>query len=261
MQIPKAIEKFLEKALPQFCADERLVGLAVGGSWIRGTLDEQSDVDVVVVVRDQAFPQVMDERMVIARELGPLLVAFTGEHVGEPRLLIGLYGSPLVHVDLKFVALKDFQVRVEDPAVLWEREGALTAVLRRTKSEWLKPQLQWMEDRFWVWVHYAAGKLVRGELFEVLDMLTLMRSMMLAPLMMQAEGQRAQGVRKIETQAAQWAPKLRSTIATHDAGSCGAALRAAVELYRELRERLAGEDLVRRGEAEKVVMEYLERVR
>ena len=38
-----------------------------------------------------------------AAGLGPLLACFTGEHVGEPRLLIALYGPPPVHVDLKFV--------------------------------------------------------------------------------------------------------------------------------------------------------------
>jgi hypothetical protein len=31
-----------------------------------------------------------------------LLVGFTGEHVGEPRVLICLYGPPVLHVDLKF---------------------------------------------------------------------------------------------------------------------------------------------------------------
>ncbi|MER7057532.1 MULTISPECIES: hypothetical protein [unclassified Streptomyces] len=29
------------------------------------------------------------------------------------------------------------------------------------------PDLQWIEDRFWIWVHYGATKLGRGELFEV----------------------------------------------------------------------------------------------
>ena len=261
MRIPAAMNGFLEKALPRFRGDERLVGVAAGGSWIRGTLDEQSDVDLVVVARDDAFARMMNDRMEIARGLGPLLVAFTGEHVGEPRLLICLYGPPLVHVDLKFVALKDFAARVEDPAVLWERDGALTALLAATKSEWPAPQLQWIEDRFWVWVHYAAGKLARGELFEVMDMLTYMRSMILGPLVMQAEGQRAQGARRIETHAVSWVPKLRETIATYDARSCGDSLEAAVMMYRELRERLAGKDLVRRTEAEQEVMEYLKSVR
>ena len=61
--------------------------------------------------------------------LGPLLACFTGEHVGEPRLLIALYGPPLLHVDLKFVAERDLDVRVEDGRVLWQRDGALDRAL------------------------------------------------------------------------------------------------------------------------------------
>ena len=45
----------------------------------------------------------MGERRTIAESCGGLLAAFTGEHVGEPRLLICLYGPPLAHVNLKFV--------------------------------------------------------------------------------------------------------------------------------------------------------------
>jgi hypothetical protein len=48
-----------------------------------------------------------------AGALGPLLSAFTGDHVGEPRLLICLYGPPLLHVDLKFVTPADLAERVE----------------------------------------------------------------------------------------------------------------------------------------------------
>ena len=47
----------------------------------------------------------MAQRKVLAGTLGHLLHAFTGEHVGEPRLLICLYGPELLHVDLKFMDL------------------------------------------------------------------------------------------------------------------------------------------------------------
>ncbi|NRS94850.1 hypothetical protein DFH40_002566 [Clostridium beijerinckii] len=47
----------------------------------------------------------MNERIKIAESLGTLLSAFTGEHVGEPRLLICLCEPELLHVDLKFVSI------------------------------------------------------------------------------------------------------------------------------------------------------------
>jgi len=80
----------------------RIVGVTIGGSAVIGAMDEFSDLDFVVVCRDDAQSDVVSEAHDFARRLGPLLAAFAGEHVGEPRLLIALYGPPLLHVDLKF---------------------------------------------------------------------------------------------------------------------------------------------------------------
>ena len=49
------------------------------------------------------YDEIMAQRMAFAGTLGHLLHAFTGEHVGEPRLLICLFGPELLHVDLKFI--------------------------------------------------------------------------------------------------------------------------------------------------------------
>jgi len=258
--VPAAIQAFLYGAMPRLRAQERLVGVASGGSWISGEMDERSDLDLVLVTQDDAFPQVMQERMQLAKTLGPLLVAFTGEHVGEPRLLICLYGPSLLHVDLKFMALRDFGQRVENPDVLWERNATLTAILAATQCRWPVPQLQCIEDRFWVWVHYAAAKLARGELFEVIDMLSFLRAQVLGPLAVQDQGHRPQGVRRVETRAAKWVAALENTVALHDSRSCGAAIQAAVKLYQELRENHANTALLRHAEAEARVIHYLESI-
>ena len=61
----------------------------------------------------------MTQRRELAGTLGHLLHAFTGEHVGEPRLLICLYGPELLHVDLKFVTLEMLTQRVEASSVIY----------------------------------------------------------------------------------------------------------------------------------------------
>ena len=98
---------FLRRAMDVLRADSRFVGLAVGGSYLDGTMDEWSDLDLVIAVEPDAFEQVMLDRREIASRMGTVLTSFTGEHVREPRLLICLYGDPLLHVDLKFVRLPD----------------------------------------------------------------------------------------------------------------------------------------------------------
>jgi len=85
-------------------------------------------------------------------------------------------------VDLKFLRADEMAERVEDPEVLWEREGRMTAALSKGVARYPQPDLQWIEDRFWTWVHYATSKIGRGELFESEDCLAFLRGRVLGPL-------------------------------------------------------------------------------
>jgi predicted nucleotidyltransferase len=236
-------------------SDPRITGVLVNGSVATGSADEFSDADLVIVCRDTDQPELLREAKTFAEGLGPLLVSFTGEHVGEPRLLIALYGPPPVHVDLKFVRDRDLDDRVEDGAVLWQRDGSVTAALGRAEAHWPGPDPQWIEDRIWVWVHYAAAKIGRGELFEVLDMLASLRGMVFGPLIAQSRGQRPTGVRRIEQYAADLVPALERTLGAHDPHSCVRAVEASVELYRQLRD--SGPGVQRRTAAETASLDYL----
>ncbi len=256
--MPGMHRAFLEAAIPHVQTDERLVGLAAGGSLITGVLDEYSDLDLVVVTRPDTFAEVLREGPALARRLGVLLAAFTGEHVGEPRLLVCLYGPPLLHVDLKFVARDDLAHRVEEPMVIWDRDGQVSASLARGRAAYPQPDLQWIEDRFWVWVHYLVVKIARGELFETLDGLAYVRSHVLGPLILREAGVQPNGVRRVETSAPAAVSALRATIGAHDRSACTEALRATVALYAELRERLGSPTLRRRGDVERAARAFLD---
>ena len=113
--LPQHLSPFIERA-NSLRRDERIVGLAAGGSYLTDQLDVYSDLDLIVAVEPGAVAEIMAERRQIAAQLGPLLAAFTGEHVGEPRLLICFYDAqPPCHIDLKFVSLDVVHDRVEDP--------------------------------------------------------------------------------------------------------------------------------------------------
>jgi hypothetical protein len=213
-----------------------IVGLAAGGSFAGGRMDEHSDLDLVVVVDESAWPAILEQRRDIAATLGPLLGAFTGEHVGEPRLLIAMYGPPMIHVDLKFVPPGALRERVEDPVLLWDRGQGLAALLATSRAHYPGPDPQWIEDRFWIWIHYAATKLARGELFEVLGFLAYLRSQVLGPLALAEAGVQPTGVRRLEEHAGRRVDAIRATVARYDRRDAGRAILAAVEAYRELRE-------------------------
>jgi hypothetical protein len=170
--LPELHAAFVAKLRRAVDVDGRFLALLAGGSFIHGGFDEHSDLDFVVVVEETAYENALASRMTFAAGLGPLLSAFTGEHVGEPRLLICLYGPPLLHVDLKFATASTLDRRIEQPAVLFARDpDELGKRLAASDPVWPDMSPEWFETRVWVWLHYAATKLARGELFEALGML------------------------------------------------------------------------------------------
>ncbi len=140
-------KQFADKAVRILQADENVIGLAAAGSWLTNEMDEFSDLDLVLVTKEKITGD-KNNMLAYAKRLGEFLSGFTGEHVGEPRLLICLYDNPLIHVDIKFVTLQEFQTRIENPVILFERDKQLQTVLNTTVSEFPIPEYQWMEDRF-----------------------------------------------------------------------------------------------------------------
>ena len=259
-RLPEQARTFLERALTFFAADGRFSALLVAGSAIDGAMDEFSDLDLVVVCTDAARAAIMDAdaRRRIAEGLGDLQAAFTGEHVGEPRLLICLYGPPLLHVDLKFVAADDLDERVETPLVAWAGDPSIRERLRAGTAAWPDRAPGWFEERFWIWVHYGATKIGRGEHLEALNMLGFLRDQVLGPLISRSVGREQRGVRRLERLAPELAGRLEETIATAERQDLKRAYEAAIALYRELRAGAPPDDT--RPSLEEAVIRFVEDV-
>lgn len=253
------IETFKDQALRKFSADPRIGGVLLTGSLAVGQADRFSDLDLIVVVRDEAYAEVMAERPAFAAILGDLLASFTGEHVGEPRLLICLYAMPigdgLLHVDLKFVQAADLVMRVDEPLVLYDPDGLCAGVLSKTEAIWPERDPQWFEDRFWIWLHYAAARLARGERFEALSTVNWIREQVLAPLAARRAGVPQRGLRHIESGAPASIRSLDATVSLNDSHGLWNALNQCAGLYLDLRSD-ALPSLVR-SEAEQRVRTYL----
>lgn len=259
MPVPEPQREFLEQIIDSLKRDDRLLGVAIGGSYLSGEMDEYSDLDLLVVVDDGYYQQVLEERQQIASNLGSLLAAFTGEHVGEPRLLICLYDNPLIHVDLKFLLLQDFKTdRVENPDILWERGNLLTLAVSENPRNYPSLDPQWIEDRFWVWVHYGATKLGRGELFEAIDFLSFLRGQVLAPLAKVQAGKLPRGVRNLEKEIPHLLPDFCQTVPSkHDPYEIAIALQHTIRFYLQLRDALKSPSLILRSQAELASTSYL----
>lgn len=237
ISLPEPHDTCLKRLLERMWTDPRIEAVLGAGSLALGGFDRYSDIDLVICVTPAAYDVVMETRLAFAEGLGDFISGFTGEHVGEPRLLICLYGPPLLHVDLKFVRLSDLTSLVERPLILWARDpAAVEAQLDGADIRWPNMPPQWFEDRVWAWLHYGAVKVQRGELFEALSMLSFLQDKVLGPMLMRRAGRDQRGVRRIETLLDVAEIKaLRELNAGHDAGDIRKALKAAMALYLDLR--------------------------
>lgn len=252
--LPSTHQQLLEKIISVFSQDPRILGIGASGSFASDSMDKYSDLDLVIAVEPTQFDIIMKERFEIIDLVDGKLAAFTGEHVGEPRLVIALFEPNTVHVDFKFVALPDAATRIDETKVVWERESYLSDVYQHSQYHFPQPDPQWIEDRFWIWTHYAATKIARGEYFETLEFISFIRQTVLSPLALKQGGFTPFGVRKVEKYLPEFAKQLEETVAKPDPASLTKAVKKCVALYLELREK---ETVNTNAEAQAVVVAYL----
>ena len=251
---------FAERVKKLVQEDPSVTGLAVAGSWITDEIDEYSDLDLILVTKYKIAGN-KEKMMETARRFGDLVSGFTGEHVGEPRVLICLYDNPLLHVDIKFLTPDEFKDRIENPVILFERDGQLSKIIHATTATWPQPDYQWIEDRFWTWIHYAALKIGRGELMEAFDFLSFLRTTVLSPLLQVKNNRHARGLRKVETELnASDLENLKITIAQYNRESILKALDNTISIYRNLRRKLYDDKVLLQILAEQLSMDYLKQV-
>ncbi|WP_114764978.1 nucleotidyltransferase domain-containing protein [Vibrio rhodolitus] len=259
MKFPKSLptshQTLLEQLVQVLSQDSRICGIGCSGSYASDSMDQYSDLDLVIAIEPEHYPEVMAQRFEILTQFEQLLAAFTGEHVGEPRLIVSVFDcAEVLHVDFKFVALPDAAQRVDDTQVLWQKGTLLSDVFATAKPQYPQPNPQWIEDRFWVWMHYAATKIARGEYFETLEFLSFLRQNVLSPLALKQAGLTPSGVRTIEKRLPEFSAKLLKTVAMPEKASLTSALEQCVAIYLELR---ANEEIQVNDRAKDACVGYL----
>jgi hypothetical protein len=234
--LPLPHSDFVARLTAQVQADPRLAALLIAGSYVQGGFDQYSDLDFTLVVADGAHAEVMVSARPFAMAMGGLINAFTGEHVGEPRLLVCLYGPPLLHVDLKFITTDDLAALVEKPKILFARDAAdIAARIEAARIAWPNRPPDWFEARIWIWLHYATAKLGRGEFHEAVALLGYLREQILGPMLHRRAGRDQRGLRRIEQAGVDPEDRLAATLCAPHAAAIQAAIRAAIALYLDLR--------------------------
>jgi len=229
--------------------DPDIVGMVIKGSFALGIADEFSDLDLSLVITDGNFDEVFARRPQLVSAPGDVVATFTGEHVGLPRLRIVLYDD-LVHVDFSYVRLGEFPNKPEDlPCrVIWERGGLLSNRLAAATHPSPHIDAAWLEARMWTWVWYTHTKILRGELYEALNGLQLLRTWVLFPLLAVTRGQRPGGSRRAEQLVGELQEDFEATVAAPDRPATMKALEKCVELYLQLADPILEQQGVEKAE-------------
>ena len=248
---------FIELVKEKATIENRIHAVCIAGSYLSDEIDEFSDLDFLIIVDDDStfkFSDMVD----FAESFGHLLAKFTGDHVGEDRLLICLYETPFLHVDFKFIKLNDFYDRIENPQIIYSKNSLLDDILLNSQPNWPYPNFQWIEDRFWVWIHYASTKLGRGEFFEAIELISFLRNTVLGPFLHIKYDTKPRGVRKLEfILDKDDLDKLVDTLPLFDFESIKKSILACVEIYQNLRESLYFNNVNLSVDAEIKSIEYL----
>lgn len=207
------------------------VAIGASGSLALGNVDEWSDLDLEVVGRPGVeLEELTDWTVSAVRGVAPLLAHFPASHIGLDQIFVFFFlvGDTLVKADV-FVAELDEFLDLKETRVLVDPGGFVAAAReRREAGEGSSddPDFDDLHQKFTGWIWYTYSKIARGELFEALDSLGVMRAKALLPFLQLVSGLPFEGSRRLEQRLSP--ERLRALDETVPRGL------APAELYRAL---------------------------
>lgn len=163
--------RYLECAIELLQGDPRIAAVWLAGSLGRGDADEWSDIDLFVVVEDDAFPAVWDERRALYDQIAPQLLVQTpipqNSQLPGGNFQLVIFEGP-VEIDWTFGPLSS-ATRAANTRLCFERVPIPVAPP-------FKPDPQ--PDRlefFWSMASIAVKYIARDDMFRAAGMISLLR--------------------------------------------------------------------------------------
>ena len=237
--------RLLRQAVHRFRDDNRVVGLLLGGSLANDNLsiDRYSDIDLYIVVHDESFDAVLDDRRSIAESVGAPLFQYVPDHLPNGDRQYGALYEKLVKFDFVYR-----RASVLSPEWKWARcrilddtAGFLAELVSKSQDCSLEApsaeRLRRLNQKSWTWCWDICGFIERGELWTAVGSVHSLRSTFLLPLLAWATETPAYGYRRLESKMDQkFANRLESTLAQRRPEDLYTALQSEIELYDELRD-------------------------
>jgi hypothetical protein len=180
------------------------IAIAVSGSLAAGQLDKWSDLDLEVIALPGAdLCELTTWTDSVVQKIAPLWSRFSASHIGLDQLLVFFFWetNTIVKADLHVIELDAF-LHLKNTRLLVDPDG-LVASRRRAipvdDQDRYLPDFRDLHAKFCGWIWYTFGKIARGELFEALNSIEVMRTSALLPFLQIVEGLPFEGCRHLET--------------------------------------------------------------
>jgi predicted nucleotidyltransferase len=242
-------ESILNRAVALLSEDWRVLGIYLAGSFVLGSPDKWSDIDLYIVVANGEVDRTLQRHHDLFEKVGPLLTLFPATHLGDPHQVVAFYkASCPIHVDYQYRAVGDLVPRRKDAKVkiVLDRSDELRKWQMACESAeettgLAVERLQYFEDRFWAWCWYTHAKIQRGELWESRDGIEYIRTNVLVPHACASVGVPYEGNRRLEAKLDSVTQRqLEETIPKdHTRNGYEQALTNAMDLYEALLDSLS----------------------
>ena len=234
------VEQLLDRVVRLAEADDRIAAVLVYGSHASGRADEHSDVDIGLVVADDAHAQVLAERDVLVRALGEPLFA---EDFGDPSNGHVIYADGTA---CEFIIKRERELDLSRPyRSLLDKTGVVARVLARPGPAAEAPgaeTVRWLLAVFWHDFEHVTVALARGQLLWAHGAMEEMRGicLQLVRLSVGAAQEPDDPYWKVDgLLPPEVAERLRATIVPLEREPMREATQALLALYRDLARGLA----------------------
>src|SRR5262245_51205788 len=222
------------------------LGVFIGGSLVKGTVTEVSDIDFQLIIRPGANGDAV--RAWVKQEtlkLGAVLAQFPADHLGRPDIEVYFLecNDKLVKIDIWTLEFEQlFFLNNSSYALVCDPDDFVTAGLKKLPGETAAPLPDFSDrhHKFVGWMWYTFAKIHRGGMLEAIESLDYMRSYVILPFAHYIEGNPLHGYRHIEKRLSP--PRLtalRKTFAQNDSkAEVTRAFWATVEMFAALQQPL-----------------------
>ncbi|WEG14539.1 hypothetical protein PU629_09335 [Pullulanibacillus sp. KACC 23026] len=186
-EIPNHRQRLIKAIECDLVSDENILAIFYGGSVGNNTTDLYSDIDLRIVVKDDAFEKYRLNKKQRARNWGPVLFY---EDLPWATHSIAHYES-FIKVDTFYYKPKDIQpsVWLQDIKIVRDTKSLVMNALIKSMSLSYKPSVQEVEiwrTKFFAYVHEAYRRVMRKEIYYALHCLDQIRLSMVTAWYMEA---------------------------------------------------------------------------